>query len=150
MALSANSQLLKTLGHHLKNSSRMASKVTNYHKAEGARKEEGSKYRGYRGAKRDFTMNFKTSTGAVTDPVYGAPDYSCADGSPVPLGNNMRRKVERQHELVSDVMRMLNEIEYAKTRHALLQEQHEAQRQKTISGKFNSKTHMTVDKEEPL
>ena len=47
-------------------------------------------------------------------------------------------------------MRMLNEIEYAKTRHALLQEQHEARRQETIGGKFRPKTHMTVDKEEPL
>nr|AAX62412.1 putative mitochondrial ribosomal protein L52 [Lysiphlebus testaceipes] len=72
-------------------------------------------------------------------PLTNLPDYSFADGRPVPFGVRQFTRIKKQREYLDQIKKLTGEVDYAVMRHAKMQKKIEENKQKILNSKFKPK-----------
>lgn len=72
-------------------------------------------------------------------PLTNLPDYSFANGKPVPYGSNQKRRIDAQRGHLVRIQELAGEIDYAVERHARIQKEIQEKKQRIIDSKLKEK-----------
>jgi large subunit ribosomal protein L52 len=75
----------------------------------------------------------------ASGPLTDGPDYSFLDGRPTPYTVGQKNRVLKHQQLVESIIKLTGEVDFAVTRHAKLQQQEQAAKQKVLDSKLKPK-----------